>query len=93
MFKFSKTKKQGSALVAENKRQLTVEVLEARNILACDKKKGTSDSYVSCSLLDLGEREIKAESFRTQQKKGSLNPCYGETFVYGEHLSVNTFEH
>ncbi len=84
MFKF--TKKKANASVAQNtaKRLLTVEVLSASNIKAEDKKKGSSDSYVHCSLLDLGDREVKAESFRTKQVKNSLSPEFRETFVFGK---------
>jgi hypothetical protein len=83
MFSGSKKKAQGSVATNTNRRLLIVNVLEARNILPVDKKKNTSDAYVVCSLLDLGDREIKAETYTTQQSKGTINPTYNQTFSYG----------
>ncbi len=81
MFKF--TKKKSNASVAA-RRLLTVEVLSASNIIAEDKKKGTSDSYVQCSLLDLGDREVRGESFRTKQVKNTVNPDFRDAFLFGK---------
>jgi hypothetical protein len=87
MFSGAKKKTQGSVGVTHtNRRLLIVDVLEARNILAIDSKKKTTDSYISCSLLDLGEREIKAETFCTQQVKSSLNPAFNQKFSFGLNL-------
>ena len=86
MFKF--TKKKANTSVAQNtaKRLLTVEVLSASNIKAEDKKKGSSDSYVHCSLLDLGDREVRGESFRTKQVKNTVNPDFRDAFLFGKSL-------
>jgi hypothetical protein len=77
-------KTQGTLLsIDNNRRLLIVDVLEARNLLPCDKKKGTSDAYIICSLLDLGDREIRAETFSTQHVKGTINPSYNQKFSFG----------
>jgi hypothetical protein len=90
MFSGAKKKAQGSLNAKGNRRLLIVNVIEANSILAIDSKRGTSDSYITCSLLDLGEREIKAETFTTQHIKGTCNPSYNQTFSYGKfYLPIN----
>lgn len=88
MFKSTTKKKlQGnlSSLQKEgNARLLIVDVIEARSILVYDAKKGTTDSYIRCSLLDLSDREIASETFHTQQKKGTVNPDFNQTFKFGK---------
>jgi Ca2+-dependent lipid-binding protein len=84
MFSGAKKKAQGTvSSVTANRRLLVVDVLDARNIIACDSKKLTSDSYVHCSLLDLGDREIKAETATTQHVKGTINPQFNQRFTFG----------
>ena len=84
MFVSAKKKTQGTLSTATNRRLLLVEVVEAKNLLPCDMKKTGCDSYVNCSLLDLGDREIRAETFCTQHIKGTLNPAYKQTFTFGK---------
>lgn len=78
------TKKKAAVVVqTAPRRLLTLQVLEAKGIIGCNRN-GTSDSYAVCALLDLGEREIKKETFISQPKNGTVTPQYGETFVYGQ---------
>lgn len=82
---FTKKRAQGKLLRAndQDKRLVIVNVIEARGILAVDKK-GTSDSYLVCNLLDLGDREVKTEKCITQPIKGTVNPVYNQTFSFGK---------
>jgi hypothetical protein len=55
MFKFTKSKQQGTVAGGVVKqRLLNVEVIEAKNLLAAEKKKGSSDPYCICQLTDIG---------------------------------------
>jgi len=88
MHVFSTTKKklQGnlSSLKKEgNARLLIVDVIEARNILVYDPRKGTTDSYVRCCLLDLSDRGIESETYTTPQKNGTVNPDFNQTYKFG----------
>ena len=83
-----KSKAQGSLSTVRNRRLLIAEVVEAKNIVACDSKKTSSDSYVQFCLLDLGDREIKAESFATNIVKGTLNPVFHQQFTLGKYYYV-----
>ncbi len=65
-------------------RTLQLDVIEARGLLACQKN-GTSDPYVIAVLTDLGGRELKAETFNTKQKNGTLSPNWNESFVFGKY--------
>lgn len=78
----SSLKKEGSV------RLLTVDVIEARNILVYETRRGTTDSYIRCSLLDLSDREIPSESHNTDQKKGTINPVFNNTFKFGMFSSL-----
>jgi hypothetical protein len=91
MFKFSKSKQQGSLAAGSLRlRLLNVEVIEAKNLLAVEKKKGSSDPYCICQLTDIGDRPIKSEVFNTQQKRGTLNPAFGEAFTFGKNYNLDT---
>ena len=75
-------KKAGFEKVATKERRLlTVEVVEAKGVIASSK--AGSDPYVLCALTDLGGREIKAESFRTKTLNKTVNPKWEEKFTYG----------
>jgi hypothetical protein len=110
MFKFTKSKQQGTVAGGVVKqRLLNVEVIEAKNLLAAEKKKGSSDPYCICQLTDIGlvngdikdsalfnnaicdrDRPIKSEVFNTQQKRGTLNPAFGEVFTFGKNYNLDT---
>lgn len=106
MFKFSKSKQQGTVAGGSSRqRLLNVEVVEAKNLLAVEKKKGSSDPYCICQLTDIGyvaeylyavvttlfrDRPIKSEVFNTQQKRGTLNPAFGEAFTFGKNYNLDT---
>ena len=84
---FTKKKIQGVLLEpGKTRRLLIVDVMEARGLVIGDIKRGTSDSFVECSLLDLGDREIKSETYRTQQIKGTLTPTYDQRYSFGTHV-------
>jgi Ca2+-dependent lipid-binding protein len=66
-------------------RILNVEVVEARNLIACTKS-GDSDPHLSLFLTDLGMREIKSESFKTKPQTKTLAPKWRENFSFGMRL-------
>ncbi len=66
-----------------DRRVVLVEIVEARNLLA-QNKNGTCDPYASVSLLDLGGREIKNETFKTKQKNATLTPNWSEKIALGK---------
>lgn len=68
-------------------RTLVVEVIEARNLVASTKA-GDSDPNLAIYLADLGNREIKTESFKTRPQAKTLNPKWRETFTFGEDLFI-----
>jgi Ca2+-dependent lipid-binding protein len=63
-------------------RLLEVRVLEARNVIACDRG-GTSDPYVVLTLVDLAGREVKGEKQKTEKITKTLNPKWNATLVLG----------
>lgn len=70
-------------------RCLVVEVIEARNLVACTKT-GDSDPNLSIYLADMAAREIKTESFRTRPQTKTLAPKWFETFTFGAiHLLLS----
>jgi len=76
--------RKGSAanLHAPDVRVLRVEVIEARNLVASTKA-GDSDPNIALYLVDLGNREIKTESFKTKPQSKTLNPKWNENFTFG----------
>ena len=81
---FTKKKAQGILMEkGKTRRLLIVDVIEGRGLVIGDAKRGQSDSYVECSLLDLGDREIKSETYRTHQIRGTLTPTYDQRFTLG----------
>ncbi len=64
------------------RRLLIVEVVEARNVIACEKS-GTSDPFIQLSLFDIAGREIKNEKYETTVKKKTLNPSWKQQFTFG----------
>lgn len=83
---FRKKRAQGKLSIhdpSQDKRLLIVNVIEARNIIGADRK-GLSDAYVACCLVDLSDREVRAEKFVTQPVKGTVNPTFGQTFSFGK---------
>lgn len=70
-----------------SKRLLIVEVVEAKNLIACERS-GTSDPYVVCSLLDIAMREVKNEKFKTKVKSKTLNPKFNEKFSFGSSYDL-----
>ena len=68
---------------SNKRRLLDVEIVAARGIIACVKN-GSSDPYVSCAMMDLGGREIKAETFKTAKESNTLAPSWEQKFQYGE---------
>lgn len=76
---------EGGANAAARRRLLTVEIIEARNLMASSKS-GKSDPVATVSLTDLGGREIKKEGFSTKAKKDTLAPVWNETFVFGTYI-------
>lgn len=81
MFSFSKQGKNDTSGLPP-RRTLSVEVIKADNVLACNKT--VSDPYLTVALADIGGREIKTESFRTKQKQGTVNPVWNEKFEFGK---------
>ena len=69
-------------LHAPEARVLRVEVVEARNLVASSKA-GDSDPNIALYLVDLGNREIKTESFKTKPQSKTLNPKWNENFTFG----------
>lgn len=64
------------------KRLLTVELLEARNLIPSSKN-GTSDPFVNLVLRSIAGTEIKAETFKSTQKNGTVSPSWNEKFTFG----------
>ncbi|GMF14931.1 unnamed protein product [Phytophthora fragariaefolia] len=65
-----------------------VRVVEARGILAADAG-GTSDPYVTLSLLDSrGQALAAGGSFKTSVAKKTLAPRWDESFVVGDRLDL-----
>lgn len=90
---FSSVGSKSSANPIHNKslpRVLNLEVVEARSLIALNKN-GTSDPYVTLSLLDLGGRPVKGESFKTAQKSGTLTPVWNDKFSFGNELVFTLF--
>ena len=79
--------KKKPTLEAADLRCLVVEVVEARNLVACTKT-GDSDPNLQIFLADLGAREIKTESFRTRPQTKTLDPKWRETFTFGTEHSL-----
>lgn len=73
----------GKTASAPKKRLLTVEIVDAKNLIPCARN-GTSDPFLNLQLVDLGGREIKAEAFKTVQKNGTIAPSWNEKFVFGK---------
>jgi hypothetical protein len=80
----------GSPSGRPKKRLLTVEIVDAKNLIPCARN-GTSDPFLSLTLVDLGGREIKAESFKTTQKNGTIAPSWVEKFVFGKYIGICGF--
>jgi len=78
---FRKTRFATSSKGLSERRLLTVTIVKAEGIKALHKS--TSDPYAILFLKGIGDREIKTESFRTSQKSGTVNPVWGETFIFG----------
>ena len=70
-----------------SQRLLIVEVLEAKNLIACERS-GTSDPYAVCTLLDIAMREVKNEKFKTKAKSKTLNPKWNEKFSFGSSYDL-----
>ena len=65
-------------------RTLTVTVLEAKDVIACDKGK-SSDPYCKLDLVDAkSANAISGEGFKTKTKKKTLSPVWNETFEFGK---------
>jgi Ca2+-dependent lipid-binding protein len=63
-------------------RVLILNVIEARNTIACDRG-GSSDPYVVVNLCDIAGREIRNEKFKTEKKPKTLNPRWNTRFTFG----------
>lgn len=63
-------------------RLLEVRVLEARNVIACDRG-GTSDPYVVATLVDIAGREVKGEKQKTEKINKTLNPKWNAQLTFG----------
>ena len=63
-------------------RLLIVDVLGARNLIACERS-GTSDPFVVANLLDIANREIKNEKHKTSAKTKTLNPKWDHRLTLG----------
>jgi hypothetical protein len=78
-----------SAAKADNsgagRRLLTVEIVEARNIIAAVKN-GKSDPYASVALMNFQDQEIKNEAFKTNQLKDTLSPVWNKSFDFGNYF-------
>lgn len=72
---------------APKKRLLSVEIVDGRNLVPCSRN-GTSDPFINLQLIDLGGREIKAETFKTVQKNGTIAPQWNEKFVFGKFIAI-----
>ncbi len=76
-------RKRSAANIQTNEsRYLLVEVIEARNLIASTKA-GDSDPNLQLFLADLGNREIKTESFKTRPQAKTLAPKWRENFTFG----------
>eukprot|EP01038_Epipyxis_sp_PR26KG_P004421 gene4421-6250_t len=77
-----------SAATNTTRRLVTVELIEARGIIACVKS-GTSDPYAVVGLIDVAGRDIKNESNRSKLIQATLTPQWKETFNYGMSYDLN----
>ena len=62
--------------------RLLVDIIEARNVIACNND-GTSDAYCISQLLDFAERPVASEVHRTEAKKKTLAPVWRESAQFG----------
>lgn len=73
-----------------NKRLLTVDVVEARNLKASSKS-NLSDPFAAVYLRDLGGRESKPK-YNTKLKSNTLAPKWNETFIFGDSYDLDSEE-
>jgi Ca2+-dependent lipid-binding protein len=66
-----------------SRRLLLVDVMEAKNLIACVNN-GTSNPYLSAKLLDLAQRDIKNEKFKSNVIEKSLKPNWNQRFTFGD---------
>lgn len=89
--RFKSVDRSPSTKITGDRRLLTVEVIEARNLTAASKN-GKADPAATVCLQDLGGREIKKEAFSTKIKKDTLAPVWNESFSFGNHNFCLAFQ-
>jgi hypothetical protein len=68
-------------------RLLYLDIHSARNLIACDSSKGSSNPYLVVSLLDIANRPIKNEKQNTAVRERTLNPKYEQKLTLGMFLA------
>lgn len=64
-------------------RLLIVDVIGARNLIACERKSGSSNPYVVLTLLDIANRPIKNEKKTGAERSKTLNPRFDQKMTLG----------
>ena len=64
-------------------RLLIIEVIAARNLIACERKQGSSNPYVTVTLLDIANRPIKNEKHIGTPRMKTLNPRFEQRMTLG----------
>ena len=85
---FKRTPSKAAVVNSNEPRLLHVEVVEARNLIASTKQ-GDADPNLALYLTDLGQREIKTESFKTKPQSKTLAPKWRENFTFGELIGLS----
>jgi len=92
---FRRTKRmenaENPANASRERRLLHIEVIEARGILGMIKSRtgDVSDPYATINLVDLADREIKSESFKTNSKSATVTPVWQEVFAFGKNYNLD----
>jgi len=73
------------------RRLLHIEIIGARNILGISKKSSgdVSDPYVQVNLVDLADRNIPGEAFKTAVKGSTTAPVWEERFAFGQKFNLD----
>lgn len=64
-------------------RLLIIEVIAARNLIACERRQGSSNPYVVVSLLDIANRPIKNEKQTGTPRMKTLSPRFEQRMTLG----------
>lgn len=70
--------------MSSQQRLLIIEIIAARNLIACERKQGSSNPYVTVSLLDIANRPIKNEKQTGTPRMKTLNPRFEQRITLGK---------